>query len=128
GIAGVCGGDGRDNAGCRIIPIKITPGHEGLASSVSIANAVLYAADHGARAINISFAGNGPSRLERLALYDAIRRGCVPVAPAGNRADTAPQYPASYAADGLCVAVGASDPWDRPATFSSSPAGPDLLA
>jgi hypothetical protein len=128
GIAGLCGGDGGANAGCRIVPIKIAPGHSGLASSFSIAGAILYAADVGARAVNVSFAGSGPSRLERSALYDAIRRGCVAVTGIGNRGDARPQYPAAYAADGLCIAVGASDPWDRRASFSSFGPGLDLLA
>jgi subtilisin family serine protease len=132
GIAGVCGGDGGANPGCRIVPIKITPGHSGLASAFDIARAIVYAADVGARALNLSFAGSGPSRLEREALAYAIVRGCVVVAASGNRgASTAPrmpQYPAAYAADGLCLQVGASDAWDRRAVFSSYGPGLDVVA
>ncbi len=128
GIAGVCGGDGGANPGCRIVPIKIAPGHSGLASSFDIARAIVYAADLGARAINLSFAGSGGSAVERGALYYAITRGCVVVAASGNRASAAPQYPAAYAADGLCIQVGASDPFDRRAAFSSYGPGLDVLA
>ena len=131
GIAGVCGGDGRANPGCRLVPIKITSGISTGASSFDIARAILYAAETGARAMNLSFAGSGPSRLERLALHHALTHGCVVVAASGNRgasAGEAPQYPAAYAAEGLCVQVGASDRDDRRAGFSSHGPGLDLVA
>ncbi len=131
GIAGVCGGDGRMNPGCRLIPIKITPGRSGYASSFDIANAILYATSRGARAINISFTGGGPSRFEREAMRHAITHGCVVVAASGNRGFSdglAPQYPAAYAADGLGIQVGASDCFDRRAVFSSYGPGLDLIA
>jgi subtilisin family serine protease len=132
GIAGVCGGDGGANPGCRIVPIKITPGHSGSASAFDIARAIVYAADVGARALNLSFTGGGPSRLEREALAYALVRGCVVVAASGNRGASTqprvPQYPAAYAADGLCLQVGASDSWDRRAVFSSYGPGLDVVA
>jgi subtilisin family serine protease len=131
GVAGVCGGDGVTTAGCRIVPIKIAPGHSGEATSFDIARAIVHATDVGARAMNLSFAGPGSSRIERLALTYAISRGCVVVVAAGNRgasAPTEPQYPSAYAADGLCVQVGASDSFDQRAVFSSYGPGLDLLA
>jgi subtilisin family serine protease len=128
GIAGVCGGDGGSNPGCRIVPIKIAPGHSSLASSFDIARAILYATDLGARAVNLSFAGSGGSAVERGALYYAVTRGTIVVAASGNRGSAAPQYPAAYAADGLCIQVGASDESDRRVAFSSYGPGLDVLA
>jgi subtilisin family serine protease len=131
GMAGVCGGDGAANPGCRLVPIKIAPGHTGTATSFDIARAMLYATRVGTRAMNLSFAGGGPSRLERLAMHHAITHGCVVVAAAGNRGfsdGTLPQYPAAYAVDGLGIQVGASDAWDRRAVWSSYGPGLDLLA
>ena len=132
GIAGVCGGDGAENFGCRLVPIKITPGRAGGATSFDIAQAIYYATAVGARAMNLSFAGGGPSRLERLAMLHAVTHGCVVVAAAGNRGGRgdgrAPQYPAAYAADGLGIQVGGSDAWDRRAPWSSFGPGLDLLA
>ena len=64
--------DGAANYGCRIVPIKITRGHQGEASSYDIARAMLYATALGARAMNLSFAGSGPSRLERTAMHWAL--------------------------------------------------------
>jgi hypothetical protein len=131
GMAGVCGGDGLANPGCHIVPIKIAPGRSGSATSFDIARAILYATAVGARAVNLSFAGGGPSRLERLAMLHAITHGCVVVAAAGNhgyRDGGTPQYPAAYAADGLGIQVGASDPWDQRAVWSSFGPGLDLVA
>jgi subtilisin family serine protease len=131
GMAGVCGGDGAANIGCHLVPIKIAPGRTGSATSFDIARAFLYATGVGARAVNLSFAGGGPSRLERLAMLHAITHGCVVVAAAGNhgyRDGATPQYPAAYAADGLGIQVGASDPWDQRAVWSSFGPGLDLLA
>ncbi len=131
GVAGVCGGDGIGNAGCAVVPIKITSGNSGAASSWSIALAVMHAADVGARAVNLSFAGDQPSRLERLALVSSLLRGCVVVAAAGNSGSLYPTkawYPAAYAQSGLCIQVGASDVFDERVTFSSYGPGLDLLA
>ncbi len=131
GVAGVCGGDGSANAGCRILPLKITQGSDGYASSFDIAAAILAATRLGARAVNLSFTGATPSRAERLALHESITHGCVVVAASGNRGfreGTLPQYPAAYAADGLCIQVGASDAAGRRASFSSYGPGLDLLA
>ncbi|MCC6649662.1 MAG: S8 family serine peptidase [Candidatus Eisenbacteria bacterium] len=132
GVAGVCGGDGALNAGCRVVPIKIAPGHSGESSSFEMARAAIYAADVGARAMNLSFAGASPSRLERLALTYALLNGCVVVAAAGNEGGRdnprLPIYPAAYAADGLCIQVGASTQFDDRAGFSSYGPGLDLIA
>jgi subtilisin family serine protease len=131
GVAGMCGGDGVTTAGCRIVPIKIAPGHSGEATSFDIARAMIHATDVGARAMNLSFAGPGSARIERLALTYAITRGCVVVVAAGNKgasAPTQPQYPSAYAAEGLCIQAGASDPFDQRVNFSSYGPGLDLMA
>lgn len=131
GVAGLCGGDGAANFGCRIVPIKIVRGHEGAASSFDIARAILHATAVGARAMNLSFAGNGPSRAERTAMHWALVHGCVVVAASGNRGASTPtlaQYPAAYSADGFGIQAGASDMFDRRAVFSSYGPGLDLVA
>src|SRR5205085_3720850 len=72
GIAGVCGGDGGANPGCRIVPIKVTQGHATGASAFDIASGIVAATDAGARAANLSFGGTFPSRAEREALSYAL--------------------------------------------------------
>ncbi len=131
GIAGVCGGDGGSNPGCHVVPIKVTAGHATVATSFDIARGILAAVARGARAVNVSFGGAAPSRLEREALRYAIERGCLVVAASGNRGASAPRepvYPAAYAADRFCLQVGATDAADRRATFSSYGPGLDLVA
>ena len=132
GVAGICGGNGRENFGCHLVPIKITPGRTGNSSSFDIARAMIYSVECGARAMNLSFAGDGPSRIERLALYYAITRGCVVSAAAGNQGfsltPARAQYPAAYAAEGLCIQTGATDFKDKRAAFSSYGPGLDLVA
>jgi subtilisin family serine protease len=113
------------------VPIKITEGNSGEASAFDIARAVFYATRVGCRAMNLSFAGDEPSTVERGALRHAITHGCVVVTAIGNRGfsfGTKPQYPAAYAADGLCIAVGASDQHDQRAVFSSYGPGLDVIA
>ncbi|NOT34547.1 MAG: S8 family serine peptidase [Candidatus Eisenbacteria bacterium] len=131
GVAGVCGGDGSGNAGCRIVPVRVTHGGLRTAGTFAIANGILHAAGAGARAINLSFAGSSPSRAERLALATAIARSSIVVAASGNdgyTAGSAARWPAAHAAEGLCIQVGASDSFDERANFSSFGPGLDLLA
>ncbi|HEY2955660.1 MAG TPA: S8 family serine peptidase [Candidatus Eisenbacteria bacterium] len=131
GVAGLCGGNGHENFGCHLIPIKITRGRSGDATSFDIARAMVYATSCGARAMNLSFAGGAPSRVERLGLYYAITRGCVVSTASGNNGyfyGTLPQYPAAYATEGLCIQSGATDFNDQRAIFSSYGPGLDLVA
>ena len=129
GMAGVCGGDGVTNTGCRIVPMKVTVGTTEETTSFDLAQAILYASAVGARAMNLSIAGVESSQLERLALYDAITHGCVVSAAAGNSGSQSfPLYPSAYAIDGLCIEVGATDVNDRRSFFSSYGPWLDLVA
>ena len=59
----------------------------------------------------------GGTNLVDLMRY-GVERGCLVVAASGNRGASAPRepvYPAAYAADGLCLQIGAADAWDRDA-------------
>lgn len=60
-----------------------------------IAKGVTYAADRGARAINISSAGPSYSSSEASAVDYAWNKGAVVVAAAGNSGTSTPQYPAA---------------------------------
>jgi subtilisin family serine protease len=129
GMAGVCGGDGVSNSGCRIVPMKVTVGTTEETTAYDLAQAILYASASGARAMNLSIAGLESSQLERVALYQAITHGCVVSAAAGNSGSQAfPLYPSAYAIDGLCIEVGASDVNDQRAGFSTYGPWLDLVA
>ena len=89
---------------------------DGNAYYSDIANAITYAADHGARIISISLIGVTSSSLLQNAVNYAWGKGAVIFAGAGNFGDTYPNYPA--ACDNV-VAVSATDANDNLAYFSS---------
>ena len=67
----------------------------GYATTSRIAQGITYAADHGARAINVSYAGPAYSSSEAGAVDYAWNRGATVVASAGNEGTATPQYPAA---------------------------------
>jgi subtilisin family serine protease len=79
-------------------------------SSLVILKGMNYAAEHGARIVNMSFAGPKDALIERGVMALAAR-GIVMVAAAGNAgAKSPPLYPAAYPA---VIAVSATDAEDR---------------
>jgi hypothetical protein len=93
----------------------------GSGTTADAISAINYAVANGARVLNNSWGGGGPS----LALGDAIRRsnsaGTVFVAAAGNEGmdnDTTPSYPASYTVDNI-ISVAATGQSDDLASFSN---------
>ncbi|MEA2632397.1 MAG: thermitase, partial [Chloroflexota bacterium] len=97
GGAGVCWG-------CRILPVKALDASGSGTYSV-LASAITWAADHGARIINMSLGGYTTSTTLNAAVVYAQSRGIVVVAAAGNDGVTTRFYPAAFAG---VVAVGAS--------------------
>lgn len=124
GVAGVAGGAGGDSAGCRVIVVKATPRHETQALSSELAEGIIYAVVHGARAINLSFGGDDDDDTLLDALSYAARRGCVVVCGAGNGQDARPQYPGYYARYGNGISVAALQSDGQLARFSSR--GPQI--
>jgi serine protease len=86
------------------------PPDSGGCSTTAIAEAIRYAADNGAKVINLSLGGPTASQIERDAVEYAVGRGALVVAAAGNDfEDGNPvDYPAGFASQfrGL-IAVGA---------------------
>jgi subtilisin family serine protease len=131
GVAGVCGGNGDANPGCRVLAVRVTAGHSGDVTTSDEARGIAWAVDHGARVVNLSFAATSPSTLERHAILDALVRGTLVVCAAGNRAldrPGLPMYPAALSGDAICMSVGASDAWDQRAPWSSYGPWLDLVA
>ena len=96
---------------------------------VGVAEGIVYAVDHGARIVNLSFSGSTSSPAVRAAVVYAIHNGALVVAAAGNAysAGNPTQYPAALRAPhasggmgGAVLAVAASDPSGQRATFSST--------
>lgn len=87
GIAGYCWT-------CAVMPVKVLD-DEGVGSLAQIAAGVTYAADRGARVINLSLSAPSPSVTMTNAVAYARGRGALVVAAAGNDGDPIPAYPAS---------------------------------
>jgi hypothetical protein len=88
----------------------------GYASYSNIASAITYAADHGARIVNVSIGGTSPSSTLQNAVNYAWNKGTVVFAAAGNGGSSTPYYPAACQ---NVVSVGATDGSDLLASWSS---------
>ncbi|MBP8809747.1 MAG: peptidase S8 [Kofleriaceae bacterium] len=88
GVAGVA-------RNVRIMPLKVLGGN-GSGSVAGIADAIRYAADNGAKVINMSLGGPFPSRVLKKAVQYAHDKGVVVVCAAGNESRNKVGYPAAY--------------------------------
>lgn len=101
--------------GARILPVKVM-GADGSGNHSTIAQGVVWAADNGAKIINLSLGGLYPSQTMEAAIAYAAGKGALIVASAGNHGTTQPAYPAAYP---QVVSVCATDHGDRRATYSA---------
>ncbi|ABR30723.1 peptidase S8 [Thermosipho melanesiensis] len=90
GVAGVNWG----GYGIKIMPIRVL-GADGSGTLDAVAQGVRYAADHGAKIINMSLGGGGDSQILREAIQYAYNKGVTIVCAAGNENGPV-SYPAKY--------------------------------
>jgi type VII secretion-associated serine protease mycosin len=109
GVAGM-------NWGARVMPVRVMSA-DGSGADVDIADGIRWAADNGAKVLNLSLGGYDNSETIRTAVDYAIGKGCLVVAAMGNDASSEPAYPA--ASPGV-LAVGATNQQDERASFSNS--------
>ena len=121
-VAGVIGADTNSGMGVAglgwntsVMPIVVVNSNNS-ATYANIAAAITYAADHGAKVINMSLGGTSYSSTLQSAVDYAWSKGVVVVAAAGNNASNAAFYPAAL---NNVVAVAATDNTDAPASFSN---------
>jgi serine protease len=88
GVAGVA-------RNVKIMPLKVLSG-SGSGSVAGIADAIRYAADNGAKVINMSLGGPFPSRVLKRAVDYAYKKGVTVVCAAGNESKSKVGYPAAY--------------------------------
>lgn len=81
-----------------------------------IADCITWAADAGARVINLSLGGTSGSTTLRNAIVYAKNKGAIIVCAAGNSGTTQRHYPAYYSE---CIAVASTDNNDRKSSFST---------
>ena len=133
GIIAAAGNNGTGVSGvtwrARIMSLKFL-GADGSGFTSDAVNAVLYAADNGARVMNNSWGGWGYSQALRDAIAAANDAGILFVAAAGNDSnnnDMNPFYPAAYDVPNV-AAVAASDKYDARTWFTNFGSRSVLLA
>lgn len=108
GVAGTCGG-------CALYNTKVLDDY-GNGSWSGIANGIVWAADNGAKVINMSLGGTSSSLTVEDAVNYAWGKDAILIAAAGNGGSSTLFYPAAYP---NVVAVAATDHNDQKATFSN---------
>lgn len=130
-VAGIVAADGSAGSveggapGARVLPVSVLD-ENGDGWSSDVANGIVWAVDHGARVLNLSFGTSSPSVAVRTAVAYAQDKGAVVVAAAGNSGPDGPyEYPVAYPG---VIGVGAVDPGDKVAPFSTTGPVVDLSA
>ncbi|GIW12168.1 MAG: hypothetical protein KatS3mg061_3225 [Dehalococcoidia bacterium] len=116
GIAGV-------SWGARVLPVKVLDAR-GSGYTSDVAAGIVWAADRGARVINLSLGGPASTTLQEAVNY-AVGKGALVVAAAGNSGNSTPNYPGAYPA---AISVAATDSTNRRASFSNFGPFVDLAA
>lgn len=98
-----------------ILPIRVLAA-DGSGTYSAIASGIIYAADHGAKIINLSLGGTASSQTLQDAVNYAWSKQCVIVAAAGNAGNSTLVYPAACT---NVVAVSATNSSDGIPTWSS---------
>lgn len=116
GVSGV-------NAKSKLMILKVFD-EEGAGNSLTTAKAIKYAADNGAKVINLSLAGESTRSVSGKMSYDeqmllyAYQKGVTIISAAGNQAiDIENVSPANYP---YTIAIAATEPYDTPAEIFSN--------
>ncbi|MFA5776600.1 MAG: S8 family serine peptidase [Patescibacteria group bacterium] len=107
GVAGVC-------PNCKLINVKVL-NDSGYGTYSWVASGITWAADNGAKVINMSLGGSSPSKTLEKAVNYAWGKGVVLVGAAGNSGNQSKTYPGAYT---NVIAVAATDNRDKKAYFS----------
>ena len=116
GVVGVCWE-------CKIMPLKALGTNSGTVENV--ADAIRYAADHGAHVINLSLGGPSESDTLLSAVRYAYLKNIPIVSAMMNEGNGDTYYPAAYPET---IAVGATDRFDLRADYSNFGSHIDLVA
>ncbi len=130
-VAGLIGATGNNAAGiaganwsAKLLPLQALDDN-GVGYTDSVASAVRYSVDQGAKVINLSLGAGSEDLLLKYEIDRAIAAGVIVVAAAGNTNCNCLLYPANYP---NVIAVGASDSNDNRASWASYGANLDLVA
>ena len=121
-VAGIIAARGNNGIGlagacwtCLVMPVKVL-GKDGTRTTGDVSAGIVWAADHGARVINLSLGAPGTTDALSEAIAYASSKDVVVVASAGNSGSVTPFYPA---ADGSVISVAASNPSDQLYSWSN---------
>lgn len=125
-VAGIASARGNNRAGVagiawnvRVLPFKVLDS-EGYGYDYHVANAIVSAADMGAKVLNLSLGGQS-SKVMADAVDYAYRKGCLLVAAAGNDGANQVLYPAAYP---QVIAVSAINYYSKVTWYSNY--GPEI--
>ena len=107
-----------------LIPLKVLSASGG-GTVADIAEAIRFAADHGANVINMSLGGGGESSAMAEAIDYAHKKGVLVIAAAGNSGQNSASYPARYP---HVLGVAALDSSGQKAAYSNFGAGVGISA
>jgi|GEM_PF-465571 len=132
GLIAATANNGKGSAGVAysvsIMPVRVSTASTTIYSSNLIAG-IRFAADAGAKVINMSLGSYSSSDAEREAVNYALRKGCILVSSAGNEGETLSgsekMYPASY--DGV-ISVASVDINGNVSKFSQHNDAVDIAA
>ncbi len=100
---------------CKLLVGKVLD-DSGSGGSTGIANGIRWAVDNGAQVVSMSLGSPGPSSVIHAAVKEAVSKGVLVIAAAGNEGTAGTGYPGSHPE---CVSVGAFDQTGAIAGFSS---------
>jgi subtilisin family serine protease len=109
GGAGMC-------PNCRLMPVRVL-NNSGSGTMAGVANGITWAADHGAKVINMSLGGGGATTLQNAVDY-AWGKGVFMACAAGNdnTSSTTNSYPGAYT---NCFAIASTTSTDARSSFSN---------
>jgi thermitase len=101
---------------CKVMPVRVLD-NNGSGTLANVANGITWAANNGAKVINLSLGGGGSSTLQQAVQY-AWSKGVFLACAAGNSntSSTSSAYPAAYAE---CFGVASTTSTDARSSFSN---------
>ena len=131
GVAGIIGAIGDNKIGIaginwnvNILPVK-TDDANGNLTVANVANGIIWAANNGAKVINLSLGTGADSSTLKNAIDTAYKKGCAIFAASGNAGKNAVDYPARYS---NVMGVGGVTLSGERSSFSNYGTGLDIVA
>ncbi|WP_337032800.1 S8 family peptidase [Paenibacillus illinoisensis] len=130
-VAGIIGAIVNNNEGVagmswynKVLPVKVLD-NSGSGTTYAVAEGIIWAADHGAKVINMSLGNYADAQFLHDAVKYAFDRDIVLIAATGNDNTERPGYPAAYPE---VFAVSATDPDMKKASYSNYGDYVDVMA